>query len=183
MARQRKPPTQAEVDAIKAAEKEWLRWRSIVSMLPPSIGGLQAETELRKATKALQHALEPYWQNPASAEAVRLVYAMQSIQLHRAPQCTYQQMLEDLIEPLQLLQWAAATLSKKGQPPAENVVRWVCMAADAWTAAGLPKPTGKGRFFRALEDADLNRTVPAVTPERVQHALTQWKKIRQHTAG
>lgn len=183
MARQRKPLTPEEIGAINAAEAEWLRWRSVEKTMPTNIGDKQAETKLRQAAKALQDALDPYWQNPGSLKAAMLVHAMQSIQLHRAPQSSYHQMLEGLVEPLQLIQWAAATLIQEGAPADQHVGRWVCMAADSWVGAGLPTPTAKGRFYLALEGAALDKSIPSVTPDRAKIALDRWKKMRQFTAG
>lgn len=183
MARQRKPPTPNEIGAIKSAEAEWLRWRSIEKVMPPSIGDKQAETKLRRAAKALQDALDPYWQNPGSNESARLIHAMQSIQLHRAPQSSYHQMLEGLVEPLQLIQWAAATLIQQGAPADQQVGRWVSMAADSWIGAGLSPPTAKGRFYLALEGTALDKSIPSVTPDRVKIALERWMQMRQFTAG
>lgn len=183
MARQRKPLTPEEIGAIKAAEAQWLRWRSIEKTMPPNIGDKQAETKLRQAAKALQEALDPYWQNPGSLKAVCLIHAMQSVQLHRATQSSYHQMLEDLIEPLQLIQWAAATLIQDGAPADQQVGRWVSMAADSWTGAGLPSPTAKGRFYLALEGVILDKSIPSVTPDRVKLALERWRQMREFKAG
>lgn len=183
MARQRKPPAPEEIGAIKAAEAEWLHWRAINEKMPPNIKDGQAATKLREAAKALQDALDPYWQKPGSIQGVLLVAAMQEIQIFRASQSTYQQMLDGLVEPLQLIQWAAATLIQEGAPADQNVGRWVSMAADSWVGVGLPTPTAKGRFYLALEGAALHRSIPSVTPDRVKHALERWRKMREFKAG
>lgn len=179
MSRPPKPPTEHEMRAIKAAEAEWLHWRAIYQTMPADIQDKRAATKLREAAKALQDALDPYWQNAGSTQAVLLVAAMQKIQLFRAAQSTYHQMLDDLVEPLQLIQDAASTLIKMGSPADGSVTRWVCMAADFWIDAGLPTPTAKGRFFRALESLPLDRSIPSVTPDRVYGALERWKQMHQ----
>jgi hypothetical protein len=183
MARQRLPIQPTELQAIKAAEAEWLRWRDIERSLPADIHDKQAITKLRVAANAMQDALNPFVQHGGSRQTAALVAAMQATELFRTHQAAYRQMLDDLIEPLQLIQKSTAPMVRRGPRAAENVGAWVRMVADSWVAIVKKSPTPKGRFYVAMTAVALHRSVPKVTPERVERALAEWRALRRFRAG
>lgn len=179
MGRQRTPLKPAEVEAIKKAEAEWLRWRQIDSICPPDIADKQVYTKVKRASKIMLEALNLVLNDVGSRQSSRLLATMQEIQLFRAGQVHYLHTLENMVEPLQLVGWACERLGGRGGRLDPAVIRWVGLAADAWIHAGNPKPTAKGRFFRALTEVEVTKSVPGLTEDRVKEALALWRRAHQ----
>jgi hypothetical protein len=180
VARKLKPPTNPEIDAIKKAEARWLGWRDIDAVCPPDIPDKQAYTKLKAASKQMAKAIDLFVNAPGSGETSRLLMTMQELQCTREPQSHYMAMLNGLVEPLQLLERSCASLGGRGGRLNPAVIRWVGLAADAWTEFGNPAPTPKGRFFKALTaKITEEKSIPAVTEESTREALEHWRKVRQ----
>lgn len=182
MARPPAPLKQTEIDAIRAAATEWRRWRATKAQRanPPS---LEAVTSLKSAAKAMAGAIAPF--STPGRNAALLLAAMQQSRGFAAPQARYREMIEGIAETLQLIEAACEALGGRGGRHDPSTVRWVCLAANAWVAAGNPKPTAGGRFLRALDEVELDRrlTIPTVTRERAAEALALWRKDRPIASG
>ena len=182
MARPLTPLKQAEIDAIHAATAEWRRSRPIDAQ-PASPPSLEAITSLKSAAKAMAGAIAPY--STPGRNAALLLAAMQASQGFTAPQARYREMIEGMAETLQLIEAACEALGGRGGRHDPATVRWVCLAANAWVAAGNPMPTAGGRFLRALEEVELDRrlAIPTVTRERAAEALALWRRDKSIASG
>lgn len=115
----------------------------------------KAFTALGDAVRRLQSALEPFTASPQSSELSMLLALMQASQLRLTEQTEYQDMIDGLYEPLQILNNAAIVgAGGRGAATDPIVDRWILMAADAWIENDCGKPSNSvnGRFFRALDD-------------------------------
>ena len=182
MARQPVPLKQTEIDAIHAAAAEWRRSRPVDAQRanPPS---QEAITSLKSAAKAMAGAIAPY--STPGRNAAMLLGEMQRSRGFTAPQTRYREMIEGMAETLQLIEAACEALGGRGGRHAPAVVRWVCLAANAWVAAGNPMPTAAGRFLRALDEfkPPPRLAIPTVTRERAAEALALWRRDRSIASG
>jgi hypothetical protein len=178
------PPSDQEVAAIKQAEVQWLDWRAMATLLPPDIPDGRAFAQLHAATKQMQTAIDLFVNHSGSTAMARLVAKMQELQLFRSPQNDYRDMIDDLVEPLQLLANSCDSIigGPGAKPHAQNLA-WVGFCATAWVQHGNPAPTAGGRFFRAITEVKVDHRIPSATKAIVEGALLHWSAAGEFTAS
>lgn len=171
----------SEKDALEIALGRWLDFERENKRVTRSLEepDRQTFTQLCKAAKQLQKALEPFIIDPMQPELVRLVCHMQSLELYAHSQGHYQDMVNALYEPLCLLEEAARTESGgpgRDADPFER--RWIWTATVAWTERENKNPSSaeSGRFFQALQDfQSRHEELPKITTRVLRGALAKHK--------
>lgn len=161
-----------EQEAMELAYRRWLDFEHENRVLPRSLEepDRQTITDLGKAAKALQSALDPLIFGGPTPEMARLICHMQSVELNAHSQGHYQEMVEALYDPLRLLIEATRRESRagRGHDPFER--RWILTAADAWKE--LLNKKAASTFKKVLLDFQINhQDLPQVTGKKIDAAL------------
>jgi hypothetical protein len=165
----------------EALELAWLRWQDFESFNSNVCRAFEDAdrslfTQLGKAVRMLQNALEPFVSSPTNPEIARLSFRLQEAENFSHQQHHYQAMLDDLCEPLELLNQAAKTeAGGAGRTSDPYERRWILIAADSWLEICRKVPHASGRFFAALSDFQNSHAVPIVTERNLRTVLTERK--------
>ena len=161
-----------EQEAMELAYRRWLDFEKDNRLFTRSLEepDRQTITNLSKAAKALQAALDPLIHGDQSPEMARLVCHMQTVELNAHPQSHYREMIESLYDPLRLLIEATRRESHAGRGADPFERRWIRTAADAWTE--LLNKKAASTFKKVLLDFQINhQDLPQVTSKKIDAAL------------
>lgn len=160
---------QAALDAARARFVSW--YAGLPRHNPKTLAAL------RDAARAFHDAAQPFLNSHMNPTAQTLLVRMQEIELSQHPKGRYEDILTMAGYTTGLIVRATAVDVTPGRPRDERAWAWVCMAADAWDAAGAGEPTSTGRFAQALHDFNQDDLPPVSGKDQIAAALKHWRGI------